>query len=424
MSGAKGVVCLMILVVLSRVAKDVRGQSGSLFAQTYRDLFLRAQRMTGNLVIQYPPMEADDRKQKNYPKSVPFMCANQTAEGRSKVRPTSVHRLRPGDIDVIGAIGDSLIAGNGAMEDWALGTMIEYRGISWCAGGQESWRTYLTVPNIIKEFNPKLTGYSTGTGELLSAHSRFNVAFPVSADADALRQAKILVKRMKQDRSVDFKNDWKMVTVFFGANDLCSAQCFDREQASPPQHARKLMLALDYFRDNLPRTFVNLIPVIDATVSVRVKRSMMCRLVHTLFCTCFHQGGTEDPMTIIMQLARKYQKVEEQLALDGRYEKKEDFAVVLQPFMKLFNAQTDPAHRYDEVIDISYITHDCFHFSQKGHALGANMLWNNMLEPVGNKSEKRLNYVLEKFKCPTQEAPFLFTRKNSEMYLRTGRQWY
>lgn len=44
--------------------------------------------------------------------------------------------------------------------------------------------------------------------------------------------------------------------------------------------------------------------------------------------------------------------------------------MVLQPFMKLFNAPEDPVHRYDEVIDISYITHDCFHFSQKGHALG------------------------------------------------------
>lgn len=38
--------------------------------------------------------------------------------------------------------------------------------------------------------------------------------------------------------------------------------------------------------------------------------------------------------------------------------------------MKLFNAPEDPAQKYNEVIDISYITHDCFHFSQKGHALG------------------------------------------------------
>lgn len=65
-----------------------------------------------------------------------FPCINRTAPGvgRSVERPTSVHRLRPGDIDVIGAMGDSLVAGNGALEEWALGTMIENRGVSWCAG--------------------------------------------------------------------------------------------------------------------------------------------------------------------------------------------------------------------------------------------------------------------------------------------------
>lgn len=54
--------------------------------------------------------------------------------GKSVIKPTSVHKLRPGDIDVIAAMGDSLVAGNGALEDWALGTMIENRGVSWCAG--------------------------------------------------------------------------------------------------------------------------------------------------------------------------------------------------------------------------------------------------------------------------------------------------
>lgn len=69
-------------------------------------------------------------------KSVPFPCANRTkfGLGRSVERPTSVHELRPGDIDVIGALGDSLVAANGAMEEFALGTMIEHRGVSFCIG--------------------------------------------------------------------------------------------------------------------------------------------------------------------------------------------------------------------------------------------------------------------------------------------------
>lgn len=71
---------------------------------------------------------------------------------RSSSIPDSVHRLRPGDIDVIGGLGDSLVAGSGALEEFAVGTFIEARGVSWCVGGQGNWRRYLTLPNILKVY--------------------------------------------------------------------------------------------------------------------------------------------------------------------------------------------------------------------------------------------------------------------------------
>ncbi|KAG8226283.1 hypothetical protein J437_LFUL002722 [Ladona fulva] len=46
----------------------------------------------------------------------------------------------------------------------------------------------------------------------------------------------------------------------------------------------------------------------------------------------------------------------------------------------------------------------------------ANALWNNMLEPVGEKS----NYWGPEFKtvkCPTKEMPYIYTMKNSEEFL-------
>jgi len=49
-----------------------------------------------------------------------------------------------------------------------------------------------------------------GKGEFLAPNSHMNVAFPVSADYDAYRQAQFLVKKMKKDPDVDFKNDWKV----------------------------------------------------------------------------------------------------------------------------------------------------------------------------------------------------------------------
>lgn len=73
------------------------------------------------------------RRQPLFPADFRFPCP-ESSRVRSAQRPTSVHRLRPGDVDVVAAMGDSLVAGNGALEEYALGTIIEYRGVSWCAG--------------------------------------------------------------------------------------------------------------------------------------------------------------------------------------------------------------------------------------------------------------------------------------------------
>lgn len=53
---------------------------------------------------------------------------------------------------------------------------------------------------------------------------------------------------------------------------------------------------------------------------------------------------------------------------------------------------------------------------------GANLLWNNMLEPVGNKTEKGLPEILKKILCPTENAPYIFTNINSRLFRMTGRQ--
>jgi hypothetical protein len=45
-------------------------------------------------------------------------------------------------------------------------------------GGQSDWRQYLTLPNILKQFNPNVTGYSTGEGSYqVSVQLRLNQLF-------------------------------------------------------------------------------------------------------------------------------------------------------------------------------------------------------------------------------------------------------
>lgn len=51
------------------------------------------------------------------------------------------------------------------------------------------------------------------------------------------------------------------------------------------------------------------------------------------------------------------------------------------------------------MVDESYLAPDCFHLSAKGQAAMAAGLWNNMLEPVGEKSitYDETRFVCEKF---------------------------
>jgi hypothetical protein len=68
----------------------------------------------------------------NYTLKAPFSCQAQP----SPSVPTSVHKLRPSDIKVVGALGDSLTAALGANAKTIIGLLSEYRGRSWSIGGR------------------------------------------------------------------------------------------------------------------------------------------------------------------------------------------------------------------------------------------------------------------------------------------------
>lgn len=51
--------------------------------------------------------------QKPYPETARFPCDPNGPGARSSIVPSSVHMVRPGDIDIVAAMGDSLTAGNG-----------------------------------------------------------------------------------------------------------------------------------------------------------------------------------------------------------------------------------------------------------------------------------------------------------------------
>jgi hypothetical protein len=93
-------------------------------AQADWDEFKDAAIRYAELGIQNDPLYMSSRSNDSA-RALNFPC--QPIPPSSPV-PTSVHRLRPSDIKVIGAIGDSLTAANGAKASLLTAVLTEYRG--------------------------------------------------------------------------------------------------------------------------------------------------------------------------------------------------------------------------------------------------------------------------------------------------------
>ncbi|XP_075719885.1 phospholipase B1, membrane-associated [Rhinoderma darwinii] len=332
----------------------------------------------------------------------------------SNPKPTSVHKLRPADITVVAALGDSLTAGNGigSKPNDVLDVIKEYRGLSWSIGGDSTLDQVTTLPNILREFNPFITGYSIEAGSNNSHSSFLNRAVPGAKAFDMPVQAQALVDQMMQDKRIHFENDWKVITVFVGANDLC-ASCADSNVFSAATYTNNIRRALDILHQKIPKAFVNLVEVMDilplreAVLDTRVK----CPTVITsMLCPCLLNVQTNTrELELIKSTNNAYQHSLQQLINSGRYNTREDFTVVLQPF---FQNPKIP-HLSTGAPDITYLAPDCFHLSQKSHSQLARMLWNNMLEPLNQKTDT-LNFIDKiQLRCPTPTQPYLRTYINS-----------
>lgn len=81
-----------------------------------------------------------------------------------------------------------------------------------------------------------------------------NLAEIGASSADMPYMAKMLVHRIKQDKRINLKKSWKMVTINIGGNDICSFICtMDEPQSLPRKHKQRMIKTLRYLRDNLPR---------------------------------------------------------------------------------------------------------------------------------------------------------------------------
>ncbi|XP_037818412.1 phospholipase B1, membrane-associated-like isoform X1 [Lucilia sericata] len=326
---------------------------------------------------------------------------------RSREPPKSVHKLRPGDIDIVGAIGDSLSAGNGIISEQIIHIAMEFRGLAFSGGGIEDWRTVLTLPNILKVFNPKLYGFATGEVLTVNRNSHLNIAEPMIMSRDLVYQSNIFIARLKSDPKVDFKNHWKLLTIFVGNNDICSDMCHhDNMVDFLRKHERDLRNAFTLLRDNVPRLVINLLSVPNMVTSLLPMKNipLACQAVHRVGCHCiFSELYSAEFIKRAYNYITRWQAVDKYVAELPEF-KTDDFIVLYQPF----TANVSMPILANGDTDLRYFSSDCFHFSQLGHAAIANALWNSMLQPKGKKQTIFLEPFAQ-FECPTEEKPFIVT---------------
>ncbi|XP_071961854.1 phospholipase B1, membrane-associated-like [Antedon mediterranea] len=318
--------------------------------------------------------------------------------------PTSVHELRPSDIKVIGAIGDGITAGSSAGSDSILDTLTEYRELSFLAGGQDNVETIVTLPNILKKFNPSLVGFSTERSIGL------NVAETGARLNELACQAAELIDMMKSDKRINYEQDWKMVTILVGGNDFCN-YCVDKDDATSSDFISAMYEALELLMDEMPRVFINIVSTVNPhDLSTIASQGSVCTTVYMKSCPCV-TAGTE----IVAQVhtaMEKYQDLLNSLIETGRYEKN-DFTVVVQPYL-----QNQVA---DKSVEMSLMSQDCINLNKKGQAVYAMGLWRSMFSSIkGKPTDLRTavnlgsSYSLEgaEIYCPSENQYFV-TSTNS-----------
>lgn len=265
----------------------------------------------------------------------------------------------------------------------------------------------------MQEYNPNLIGYALGDSLISQSESQLNVAESGAMSRDMPFMARYLVNKMKKDPRIDMKKHWKLIHIFIGHNDMCSDACYLPSALDIVEgHKRALIEALRILKNNLPRTLVNVVVMANLrslSDDVYEHTTLECYFLPRVECPCFVG------LQFLPRRAEMHDAVvrlhEAQIEVASRPEfNKNDFTVVSSP---IFTNSYMPRKK-DGFQDLSYFAIDCFHVSQKTNAMVANGVWNNLFEPINNRS-RVWKPLFERFLCPTPQRPFIVTRENSQL---------
>ncbi|KAK6048591.1 hypothetical protein COOONC_13904, partial [Cooperia oncophora] len=143
----------------------------------------------------------------------------------------------------------------------------------------------MTMNNSI--MNGASKRYSVGIGSPnVWEVSYLNVAMPGAIAADLPGQARTLISLLHtHSESVNFNEDWKLLNIFIGGNDMCSF-CKDHslEPAECVQHIEETVKII---YDNVPRVIVSITAMLQLEILRQSdKGRLFCEGLHKEECPC------------------------------------------------------------------------------------------------------------------------------------------
>ncbi|CAL2044729.1 unnamed protein product [Caenorhabditis brenneri] len=316
--------------------------------------------------------------------------------------PDDVNKVKPHHIRVIGAMGDSLTIGSRA------GNVItdekqRYPGNAYFTGMDAEVDGHLTIYNVFRviaeETGHKLYGGSVGMD--YGNNSGLDVAVGGMKSDDILRQAKELVKRMKDIKEIDINQDWKLVSLWIGTNDVGNLGYGSTDPIPPEKYKAYIEEGLSYLKENLPRTIISVIAMFPPQLLQEA-----ASIVHT-----GQRPGDIEQQKKRDALSDAYRNASYAIQNEGKFNDK-NFTVVVQPFATEYtDAYRDDIGHYN----LAFYAVDEFHLSKLGHAIIAKHYWQNLFEPVGEKTKRAdLGDTSPKIFGLNKENSFIKTVGNSK----------
>ncbi|VDM24096.1 unnamed protein product [Toxocara canis] len=291
---------------------------------------------------------------------------------------TGTGDLSPEDIGIIAAMGDSLATGTGL---WPH-TDIEFRGAAFPIGGDATIDGLVTVPNILHEFNDKLAGVSHGMGtrNQLPAH-QLNVAEGGATSSSMPEQARELVRRMKALREVDADQEWAMVIITIGTEEICT-------QCEPPDYD-SLLEALLILSKGIRKAFVVLLGPIHVSSSYQQQANLLKYATSYDFFKEWANAFKQFRLRIVSF---------SEFNCDGRIST--TFGLLALPMLTITS-------RYPYSLFIANRPL----LNRKGHMYATKWLWNRLITgPTYNLSLAVLSE--DAYYCPAMGCPYFRTAEN------------